>query len=202
MGNVRGALSGQGERLGYSCSSIPLVYGRSLDYNAAGNQRAGIQVIWELAMRSMITVELITRKLLLPIIETRMTTMMAEAKYQQEVVTLPKHSTLDEAQLFEYHDVYQIFEIQPDGKISIADLIIELENFDDKISLKTLMDFVGRYDDGQGRMSFENFLELMELLEKPENANHPLKETFNNLRETNRHIRLMSIAQQALAGYL
>ncbi|CAG7731072.1 unnamed protein product [Allacma fusca] len=202
MGNIRTALAGQNDRLGYSCTSIPLMFGRTLDYNVAGNPRPSIQTTWELTMRSMVTVDLITRKLLFPIIENRMETITAETKYQQEVVTLPKNSTLTEAKVFEYHDLFQIFEIESDGKISTADLIIELENFEDETPLKTFVEIIARFDDGNNHMSFQQFIELMQFLDKPENAKHSLRITFNKILAINRCIRQMSVTQQVLCGLL
>jgi hypothetical protein len=66
----------------------------------------------------------VTRELLLPIINTRVRNFFASQKYTQCDLhsLLAKFREWDERKIFDVHDLFQVFEVDGDGLIEIAEM--------------------------------------------------------------------------------
>lgn len=75
-------------------------------------------------MKSMITLELPTRRFLYPIIHNRIDRIIASQKYSSaNIMDLKEAFTgWDEQKLFDLHDLFQIFEVDGDGLIDISEM--------------------------------------------------------------------------------
>ena len=75
-------------------------------------------------MKSMITADLSTRRLLFPVLHTRLQNCKASLKFTQCDVEqmLKKYPAYDDLKLFALHDLFQVFEVNGDGLIEISEM--------------------------------------------------------------------------------
>jgi len=72
----------------------------------------------------MITLELPTRRFLYPIIKHRIERIAASQKYSTANMMhlMEAYEGWDEQKLFDFHDLFQVFEVDGDGLIEISEM--------------------------------------------------------------------------------
>ena len=77
-------------------------------------------------MRTMVSADLMTRKLFKPIIDARMENMRAKKSYWHDRISniLPLFPQWSESEVFEFHDLFQMFEVTDSNQMDIADLYV------------------------------------------------------------------------------
>ena len=93
-------------------------------YVNIGNPKQCIQYTWELAMRTMLSADLMTRKLFKPVIESRMENMRTKRTYWYDSINAitKKFPQWSETRIFEFHDLFQMFEMTDTNQVEISQL--------------------------------------------------------------------------------